>query len=672
MIQLKSYNLNNLILSNEILNTYINNFWSEIFKNIKDNKHLLLMTKVYFSDETVGYRTLGHLRKVNFNDRELFIDYLSQRLTILNDSYVTLPISDITFSYIVRDGICTDDDRALLHNLNNKDLSFHNFNNLKLPISMNPSEYGEIRSNSYVQINGESIQRFIVKNGNRWYEIDVNSNTNVNKVSITGNMSLNWTDTLINDSIIMRDIKKSTIYFMDGEIVLRKQILSAKAFKVLRQENKLITDFFTIDIETIRDNLGKLIPYLICAYNGKNYITSYTQDQTLLFKNFFNQLLTHIKSGTTTLIYAHNLSGFDGIFLLKQILNLGKVEPLIFQGKLISIKLVILGNTKSENKTIIFKDSYLLLPHSLRKLCEAFNITIPKGFFPFKLTNIFYNGILPKFEYWTGISLSEYELLVKEYLGITWNFKDQAIKYCKLDCSSLHEILIQFNQLIFNHFKINIHKTLTLPQLAMKIYKTHFMPKDTIYQILGKPEYFIRESYTGGAVDVYIPHNRVTTTIIGNIKSKFIKLFAYDVNSLYPSVMANNPMPIGRPIAFIGDIRQIEPNAYGFFYCKITSPTYLEHPLIQRRIKTSDGMRTIAGLGQWTGGLGLKLFFISEFLIDIAPDPISSINPIVNTMKNKSATEKPKTLTWYNVTAKGYSNSTSKSKIKNNRATMKK
>jgi hypothetical protein len=234
MIQLKTYLVNkNVTLTNEVLAAYINNFWNDIFNNIKDNNHLLLMCKVHFSDETMGYRTLGHLRKVNFNDRDLFIDYLSQRLSILNDSYVTLPINKITFSYVIKDGICVDDDRALLHDLSNKDLAFHNFNNFNLPISMNPSDYGEVRSNSYVQVNGESIQRFIIKNGNRWYEIDVSSNGLTNKVTITGNMSLSWTDTLINDSIIMRDIKKSTIYFMDGEIILRKQVLPAKAFRNL-------------------------------------------------------------------------------------------------------------------------------------------------------------------------------------------------------------------------------------------------------------------------------------------------------------------------------------------------------------------------------------------------------------------------------------------------------
>jgi len=65
--------------------------------------------------------------------------------------------------------------------------------------------------------------------------------------------------------------------------------------------------------------------------------------------------------------------------------------------------------------------------------------------------------------------------------------------------------------------------------------------------------------------------------------------------------MANTPMPIGKPIAFQGNIRAVEPNAYGFFYCKITTPEFLQHPILQRSVMTSEGLRTVAALGTWEG-----------------------------------------------------------------------
>jgi hypothetical protein len=148
-----------------------------------------------------------------------------------------------------------------------------------------------------------------------------------------------------------------------------------------------------MDIETININ-SKLVPYLICAYNGNRFIQSFGLDQKVLFSNFINKLLTFTQGSNTLNVYAHNLSGFDGIFLMKQLLSFGKVTPLLHNGKLISIKLRI--NIKGhKGKTILFKDSYLLIPHSLRKLCEAFKIDSIKGYFPFLLNDINYIGEFP-------------------------------------------------------------------------------------------------------------------------------------------------------------------------------------------------------------------------------------------------------------------------------------
>lgn len=99
-------------------------------------------------------------------------------------------------------------------------------------------------------------------------------------------------------------------------------------------------------------------------------------------------------------------------------------------------------------------------------------------------------------------------------------------------------------------------------------------------------------------MDVYIPHNVAFDSKEGPTRQP---LNYYDVNSLYPKVMRDTLMPVGKPIAFEGDISKFEPNVFGFFYCKITSPSYLKHPILQRKIKTADGVRTVAGLGEWEG-----------------------------------------------------------------------
>jgi hypothetical protein len=400
----------------------------------------MLMCKVQFSntledvigDEKtfdIGYRSLGHLRRVNFEDKDLFIEYLSDRVGVLNDSYHSQPILEIEFSYIIKEGLPSDKDRALLQDHSNKPLAKHIFNNMNLPISMDPRDYGEVLIlNNYIKDKeGQWIYRSIIESGTKTYKIDTSKDLMVNTVRIQGAIDLEWVDTRLSSDIedsytFKREIKKSTIYFMDGEVILRKQLLPAKPFRNSVKDSKIKNEFYTIDIETNNQD-GKLVPYLICAYDGLNYITSYGKDQKVLFKSFFDQLLSKIELGSSIQIYAHNLSSFDGIFILKHLLQYGKVDPLIHNDKLMSIKLKVEGDKKGEDKLIVFKDSYLLLPLSLRNLCKAFGITMAKGYFPFLLTNINYTGVIPKFEYWTGISMTEYEILVKENKHKFWSFK---------------------------------------------------------------------------------------------------------------------------------------------------------------------------------------------------------------------------------------------------------
>jgi hypothetical protein len=141
--------------------------------------------------------------------------------------------------------------------------------------------------------------------------------------------------------------------------------------------------------------------------------------------------------------------------------------------------------------------------------------------------------------------------------------------------------------MIFELFKIDVHKYPTLSSLAFAIFRTHFLKFNTIPSLFGKIASDIRQSYTGGAVDMYIPK-----PING------VKLHCYDVNSLYPFVMKEYPMPTGKPIQFYGDIRKIDPNAFGFFFCEIIAPDNLKHPILQTHVKINNSIRTIAPLGQ--------------------------------------------------------------------------
>jgi len=261
-------------------------------------------------------------------------------------------------------------------------------------------------------------------------------------------------------------------------------------------------------------------------------------------------------------IYIHNLANFDAIFLLKILVKLGLCKPIIHNDRIISIQL------NFGDHVIFFRDSQQLLIGSLSKLGKSFNVDTLKSIFPYFFvyeSNLEYSGSIPNINYFDeNLTKNEYLKYYENFTDKLWNLKDETIKYCNIDCISLHQIIFKFNKLIFDLFKINIHKYPTLSSLAFAIFRSHFLEDETIPQLSGQIARDIRLSYTGGACDMYLPK-----------PPKDSKLYAYDVNSLYPSVMKDSDMPIGNPTFFKGDIRVIEPKAFGFFYCNITAPNNL-------------------------------------------------------------------------------------------------
>ena len=165
--------------------------------------------------------------------------------------------------------------------------------------------------------------------------------------------------------------------------------------------------------------------------------------------------------------------------------------------------------------------------------------------------------------------------------------------------------------LIYSKFFINVLDLPTLPSLAFKIWRTHFIDsklidisyfhKLYIHNISGQVDNFIRQSYTGGAVDMYIPEN---------LDNELVN--EYDVNSLYPFQMKTKLMPTGKPvfkvinktINNINDIIKIK-ELFGFFKCRIIAPDNLNHPILlgllryPTHVNTNQGIRTIAPLGTW-------------------------------------------------------------------------
>jgi hypothetical protein len=521
------------------------------------------------------YVTIGKLQRLNQNDKNWFISWIINNMINKSEYYNETAIESIIFSYGFKDGL------APIKETFNVELKFHHYKDYKLPITMNPLEYGklikQVNNIFFVQINESKLA--IITQYNDYNEVEILSG---------GDVIVKFKDEFITDNKIVRSLDNKTYFFINNKEVLYTKELKTKFISRLSPAKSLNNNFITLDIETyIKDNI--LIPYAINIYDGEKSNTFLLWD----FNNPEDMIISALKSIMVRKyngykIYVHNLAKFDIIFLLKYLVKLGIVQPIIHNRRIISINL----NYGKDNKySLHFRDSYLHLLNSLNKLSKAFNVENPKSIFPHLFVNennLNYIGQVPDFKYFIKITLEEYNEYKSKFNNNNWNLKNELLEYVSIDCISLYQVVLKYSELIFKEFNVNVHKYPTLPSLAFAIFRSNFLVENTIPQLSGKIGSDIRMSYTGGAVDVYIPENKEGT-----------KVYCYDVNSLYPSQMYEQLMPIGTPTYFKGDIRAIDENAFGFFYCKITAPDNLNHPILQTHVKTSNGMRTIAPLGTW-------------------------------------------------------------------------
>jgi len=582
------------IFNPDILTKFINHFYETRIKNLNSDQHILFLFRIELINSDI--KTTTKLLKLdnNLENKDNLIAFLLEKINLTSESYNDTPIKSLIISYGIRKGkiIPTIKPIALTEKKNEGNKYQHIYYNHKLPIALNALDYGTL-----IGVFGDTT----IVSFKKHYNLTIQSEDNKNHIKFfkNGVMIYEWTDHIKEDNSLMREIGKTTFLWKEGEILWTKVLKTTKPIKKKRISSGLKENFITMDLETISkidpSRAGStLIPYLLCWYDGKRDKThSYFIDPSLgdtSIKDIIYRAMTDIctRKYKCYKIYLHNFSKFDAIFLVKYLILIGECDPVIHKGKIISFSFK--PNWKKDFGKVTFLDSYLLLTSSLSKLSKSFNIDSPKTLFPIHLNNINYQGSVPDIKYFKDISLEDYEKYKASHSDKIWNFKTEAIAYCSIDCKALYQILSRFNKLIFEKFRLNITDHPTLPSLAFSIYRSSFYKNEVIHQLSGKIDKDIRQGYTGGSTEMFIPK-----------PPQGKKIYAYDINSLYPSVMRDNDIPIGSPIYFEGNILKQDSKAFGFFYCKITAPEGLLHPILQLHHKTFNGLRTISPLGSWEG-----------------------------------------------------------------------
>jgi hypothetical protein len=196
---------------------------------------------------------------------------------------------------------------------------------------------------------------------------------------------------------------------------------------------------------------------------------------------------------------AHNLKGFDGIFILRTFLDNGVVPEVICKGqKLLEIRVGF--------AELRFIDSFNFLPMGLAKLPAAFGLPCgSKGYFPHffnRPENRNYVGPYPDPKYYgvaqmTAADRQKFHVWYKQQEGKIFNFKEQMAEYCAQDVVILKESCIAYRRLMCAETNCDPFAYVTLASVCNAVYKCRFMPRDKIARVPPSGYQGAKYSYRG-------------------------------------------------------------------------------------------------------------------------------------------------------------------------------
>lgn len=263
-------------------------------------------------------------------------------------------------------------------------------------------------------------------------------------------------------------------------------------------------DFVVTDLETI-----KWTKFLVGGVYGKKDGFRYFKCRKALLHYLFDTY-------PSCDVFAHFGGRFDFLFFIDTVLQSDdfKLGTIIPRGSGILCFELYRGE-----EVICFRDSSALFPFGLEKLTVAFGVQHKK-------------------------QKIDYDKITK--------VTPQLLEYLEYDCRGLWESVEKF----YNWPVVKkAGGAYTLASQAMRVLRTHL--KNPINSLSKNLDSKIRRSYYGGRVEIFRPFYKGKKP-----------LHCYDVNSLYPTVMAANAFPNG----FSHVEFDYKPDAVGFYFCDVDVP----------------------------------------------------------------------------------------------------
>lgn len=244
------------------------------------------------------------------------------------------------------------------------------------------------------------------------------------------------------------------------------------------------------DFETVQET-GEHIPNLVVARRYRASSGKFTEHLVRsddVREKFGSWLFSHQNKGAVVL--AHNMKGFDGVFLLNYMVKNNVAHDVIYNGT------KIMQVTVHSGLCMRIIDSLNFFPMPLSRLPKAFGLLdVKKGDFPHlfnKRENVSYIGKYPSLEYYNvnQRSSEDREAFCEWYeskRGCLFDFESELLSYCRNDVRILAESCLKFRvDFMSVTGGIDPFCYTTMASATMAVYKRNFLEEE--YEVVLKSE----------------------------------------------------------------------------------------------------------------------------------------------------------------------------------------
>ena len=244
---------------------------------------------------------------------------------------------------------------------------------------------------------------------------------------------------------------------------------------------------------------------------------------------------------TNTLIYFHNLS-YDITFIINH-LSIIDDNPIIKNGRTYSIT----GQYKvgDELRILVFKDSYAIIPHPLKKFPEMFGLdsgrkeVFPYNYYTSYRSNDMFGNIDEALEYIKPEDKESFIQNIKEIANKgakegQFNMRDYCVFYCQQDVNILYKGFEWFRKSLLQEFNLDVYDFVSISSIANRYMEINcYWPNHNLYDLANTPREFISRCVTGGRCML-----RDNKKCENNNDLTHHIIVDFDAVSLYPSAMA--------------------------------------------------------------------------------------------------------------------------------------